>query len=87
MSWKDELKAAIEEDTTVTQGVVDLLAKQTDQIQQLINDGADPAEMQRFVDEIRANTGAVAAAVAANTPAASEPTPVTPDPEVDPITP
>jgi uncharacterized phage infection (PIP) family protein YhgE len=87
MSWKDDLKAAIEEDTSVTQGVVDLLAKQADQIQELINNGTDPAEMQKFVDEIRANTGMVAAAVTANTPVPPEPTPVVPQPEVQPTTP
>lgn len=84
MSWKDDLKAAIVEDTAVTQGVVDLVAKQADQIQKLINDGLDPAEMQKYVDEIRANSATLASAVAANTSAPPEPAPVVPEPEVVP---
>jgi MoxR-like ATPase len=84
MAWIDDMRAEIANNTTVSQSAVAMVANLADQIQTLINNGASPAELQSFVDTLRANDVSVATAVAANTPAPPEPTPVPVPPEVLP---
>ena len=54
-----------------------------DKVQELINNGADPVELQAFVDT-RANDTAVSDAIKARTAAVSEPAPVPVEPQVQP---
>ncbi len=86
MAWTDDMRAAISEDASVTQSAVTLLSELADKIQELINNGSDPAELQGFVDEVRSNTTKLADAVKAQTPVATEPpaTPVEPGVEPEP---
>jgi hypothetical protein len=53
-------------------------------VQELINNGADPDELQAFVDTLRANDTAVSEAIKARTAAVSEPAPVPVEPQVQP---
>lgn len=84
MAWIDDMRAEIANNTSVSQSAVAMVASLADQVQTLINNGSDPAELQSFVDTLRANDVSVAAAVAANTPAPPEPTPQPVPPEVQP---
>ena len=63
-----DMKAAVEQDTSVTNSAVILIQSLAAKIQELINQGADPAALQALVDELNANNATLAAAVAANTP-------------------
>lgn len=82
--WIDDMRDAVAGNTTVTQGGVVAINKLADKVQELINAGADPAELQSFVDTLRTNDAALAAAIAAKTPAEAEPDPVPVEPEVLP---
>lgn len=55
-----------------------------DKVQKLINSGADPDELQAFVDTLRANDAALSDAIKARTAAVSEPAPVPVEPQVQP---
>jgi hypothetical protein len=55
-----------------------------DKVQELINSGADPVELQAFVDTLRANDAAVSEAIKAGTAAVSEPAPIPVEPLVQP---
>lgn len=60
----DEMAAAVEANTTVTGSVVTLVNKLATQI----HDAADdPEEVRALADKLKANTQAIADAVAANT--------------------
>ncbi len=50
----------------------------------LINSGADPDELQAFVDTLRANDAALSEAIKARTAAVNEPAPVPVEPQVQP---
>ena len=49
-----------------------------------INNGADPAELQAFVDTLRANDAALSEAIKARTAAVGEPAPEPVEPLVQP---
>lgn len=63
----DKIEAAVAEETTVIGGVVTLLDQLHTELQ---NAGDDPVKVQAVLDHISSNKSALAAAVAANTPAA-----------------
>lgn len=87
MAWMEDMQAAIAEDDSVTQSAVIAFAKLADQLQTAINSGSDPAAMQAIVDQIRANSTKLAAAIPQNTDAPAEPAPTPVPPEVNPETP
>ena len=53
-------------------------------LQELINSGSDPDELQAFVDTLRANDAALSEAIKARTAAVGEPAPVPVEPMVQP---
>jgi len=61
------LEAAVTEDESVDSGAAKLLKTLFDEVE--ANKG-NPAAIQAIVDRVRASTGALSAAVAANTPSA-----------------
>lgn len=66
----DRLTASVASLTSAQQSAVTLLG----QLSQLIRDNAgDPTALNKLADDIDADTAALAAAVVANTPAATEP--------------
>ena len=65
-----DVKAAVEAERTVEQGVITLLGEIKTKLDEAIANGADPAELQSIVDELASNTQALSDAVAANTPSA-----------------
>lgn len=84
MAWIDDMRTEISNNTSVSQSAVVAVNRLADQLQEVINSGADPAELQALVDTLRNNDAAVAAAVAARTSAAQEPPPTPVEPEVTP---
>lgn len=78
MASIQDIKAKVEAQTTVVSSAVTLLQQLSNKIQELVNTGADPAAIQAVLDELNANTDALATAVTANTPAAPVETPPQP---------
>lgn len=85
MAWIDDMRAELANNTSVSQGAVVAVNQLADKVQELINNGSDPAALQGFVDTLRANDTAVADAIKARTPAASEPAPTPVEPSVEPV--
>jgi len=71
MATLEDIRAEVARNTDVDASAVQLLKALTDKIQQLIDQGADPAALQGLVDELKSNNDKLAAAVAANTPGAN----------------
>lgn len=67
----DELQTQVEENTNVEQSAITLLEGLGQQIADLKD---DPAALQALATKLKDNSAALAAAVAANTPAAEPPT-------------
>lgn len=67
----DDLQTRVEENTNVEQSAISLLEGLSQQIVDLKD---DPAALQGLADKLRDNSASLAAAVAANTPAAEPPT-------------
>lgn len=72
MSLLDDIQADVVDESTVIDSVVTLLGNIS---QQLKDAGTDPVKLQAIKDGIDANKAKLAAAVVANTPAATPPTP------------
>lgn len=72
MAAIDTLEAAVAKQTTVIGGATKLLADLSALIKSA---GTDPAKLDAITKHLDDNTDALAAAVAANTPASSEPAP------------
>lgn len=72
MSAIDDLADLVATDTTVDQSAITLLEQLTQMLEEAIASG-DPARLTALADTLRANQVALAAAVAANTPAAPTP--------------
>lgn len=73
MATLDQLKAAIERDTSVTQSVITLLTGISQQLKDLKaaqGDKIDPAALDEIITNLDANTAALGKAVTDNTPAA-----------------
>ena len=75
MAAIDDLKAAVEAETSVVQSAVTLLNGLAQQIKDAVQTG-NAAAVEEAANQILANTAALSAAVSANTPAA----PATPAP-------
>lgn len=84
LMWLDDLRAAAAESNTVGQSAVVAINDLADKLQEVLNAGGDPAELQALVDSIRADDVKVADAIRARTVAANEPSPVTEEPGVLP---
>ncbi len=84
MAWIDDMRVALENNTSVSQSAVVALNTLADKVQELINGGADPDELQAFVDTLRANDAALSDAIKAGTQAVSEPAAVPVEPQVQP---
>jgi hypothetical protein len=84
MAWIDEMRAELANNTSVSQSAVVAVNTLADKVQELINSGADPDELQAFVDTLRANDAALSEAIKASTAAVSEPAPVPVEPQVQP---
>lgn len=84
MAWIDDMRVALEHNSSVSQSAVVALNALADKVQELINAGADPDELQTFVDTLRANDAALSEAIKAGTQAMSEPAPVPVEPQVAP---
>lgn len=84
MAWVDDMRTALQANTSVSQSAIVALNALADKVQELINAGADPDELQAFVDTLRANDAALCEAIKAGTQAVSEPAPVPVEPEVQP---
>lgn len=84
MAWIDDMRASVAENTSVTQGAVVAMNKLADKLQEIVNSGSDPVELQSFVDTLRNDDAALAAAIAQHTPAEVEPAPAPVEPEVLP---
>jgi len=69
LMWLDDFRTEIAHNTSVTQGVVETVHKLADKLQQVIDQGSDPVELQALVDQLKTNDGLIADAIAANTPA------------------
>ncbi len=72
MAWVDDMRTALEDNTSVTQSAVLALNTLADKVQDLINAGADPDELQAFVDTLRANDAALSEAIKSGTQAVSD---------------
>ena len=84
LMWLDDLRVAAAESASVSQSAVVAINGLADKIQEVINNGGDPVELQALVDGLRADDAKVAAAIVARTPAAAEPPPTPVEPEVLP---
>lgn len=84
MAWIEDMRAELENNTSVSQGAVVAVNTLADKVQELINNGADPDELQAFVDTLRANDAALSDAIKARTAAVSEPAPMPVEPQVQP---
>ena len=84
MAWIDDMRAELANNTSVSQSAVMALNALADKVQELINAGADPDELQAFVDTLRANDAAVSEAIKAHTASAGEPAPAPVEPQVQP---
>lgn len=82
MAWIDDRELA--NNTSVSQSAVVAVNTLADKVQELINTGADPDELQAFVDTLRANDAALSEAIKAGTAAVSEPAPAPVEPLVQP---
>lgn len=71
MTTVKDVQDAVAAETTVEAGVITLLNSLKAQLDAA---GTDPAALQAIKDQLTTNTAAMAAAVAANTPAAPAPT-------------
>ena len=80
MAIIDDLTSEVANNTVVSQSAAQLVANLADQIQTLINSGANPAQLQALVDTLRNNDVSLAAAVTAGTPVATTQPPATPVP-------
>ena len=87
LMWLDDLKSEVANNTTVSQGAVVAINSLADKLQEVVNAGTDPAEVQAIIDTIRINDAAVAAAITARTPAEAEPAPTPVEPTVEPEAP
>ncbi len=65
-----ELKTKVEAATAIEESAVTLIQGIAQQLKDALANGADPAAIQAIADELDAGTNDLAAAVAANTPAA-----------------
>jgi len=81
MAQIDDLKAAVAENTSVVQSAVVLMDNIAAQLAAALAGGNVSADVQAVIDTIKANSAALAADVAKNTPAAPEPAPA---PDVPP---
>lgn len=77
MAAIDDLKAEVARNTTVEQSAVALMAGISAQLAAAIASG-DMTQVQAVADTLKANDDALAAAVAANTPAVAPASPVAP---------
>jgi Phage conserved hypothetical protein BR0599 len=68
MAWIEDMRAELANNTSVSQGAVVAVNTLADKVQELINNGADPVELQAFVDTLRANDTAVSDAIKAAPP-------------------
>ena len=59
MAWIDDMRVELANNTSVSQSAVVAVNTLADKVQELINSGADPIELQAFVDTLRANDTAV----------------------------
>jgi hypothetical protein len=84
MAWIDDMRAELANNTSVSQGAVVAVNTLADKVQELINSGADPDELQAFVDTLRANDASLSDAIKARTAAVSEPAPMPVEPQVQP---
>jgi hypothetical protein len=84
MAWIDDMRSELANNSSVSQSAVVALNRLADKVQELINSGADPDELQAFVDTLRANDAAVSEAIKAGTAAVGEPSPEPVEPEVTP---
>lgn len=84
MAWIDDMRAELANNTSVSQGAVVAVNTLADKVQELINSGADPDELQAFVDTLRANDTSLSDAIKARTAAVSEPAPLPVEPQVQP---
>jgi len=84
MAWIDDMRAELENNSSVSQSAVVAVNTLADKVQELINSGADAEELQVFVDTLRANDAAVSEAIKARTAAVSEPAPLPVEPQVQP---
>lgn len=76
----DSLRSEVARNTTVNSSAIALLQGLKSQLDGIIAGGVDPAAVASLATELGANTDALAAAVAANTPAAPPPPPAPPSP-------
>lgn len=84
MAWIDDMRAELANNSSVSQSAVVAVNTLADKVQELINSGADPDELQAFVDTLRANDAALSDAIKARTAAVSEPAPSPVEPQVQP---
>ena len=84
MAWIDDMRAELANNTSVSQSAVVAVNTLADKVQELINAGADPDELQAFVDTLRANDASLSDAIKARTAAVSEPAPMPVEPQVQP---
>lgn len=84
MAWIDDMRAELANNSSVSQSAIVALNALADKVQELINAGADPDELQAFVDTLRANDAALSEAIKARTAAVSEPAPIPVEPQVQP---
>jgi hypothetical protein len=66
----DALQAEVSRNTDVDSSAITLLTGLSQKIQDLINAGSNPAQLQAFADSLKASSDSLAAAVTANTPVA-----------------
>ena len=73
MATLDDIKQEVTDQTTIVGSVSTLLTSLSAQLQTAITNAApaDPTELQAIADSLKANSDALAKAVAANTPAAA----------------
>lgn len=84
MAWIDDMRAELATNTSVAQSGVVAVNALADKVQELINNGSDPAELQSFVDTLRDNDVKLSDAIKARTAAATDPAPTPVEPKVDP---
>lgn len=66
----DALKGEVSRNTDVDQSAIVLLNGLSAKIQELINNGSNPADLQALADSLKGSSDSLAAAITANTPAA-----------------
>lgn len=85
MAWIDDMRAELANNTSVSQSGVIAVNTLADKVQELINAGSDPAELQAFVDTLRANDVALSDAIKTRTGSSGEPAPTPVEPTVPPV--